>query len=124
MSLVQTPPALGKFPAFPEHAPLTYNIHRGLQTRTALTELLNEVNVARKKVTSTSQATRTPKLVVKIAPDQSEPELLDIASVIRESEVDGVIVSNTTISRPSSLINSMFSSHPGKAPMLKITASE
>jgi dihydroorotate dehydrogenase len=46
--------------------------------------------------------------VVKIAPDLSESELLDIASVIRENEVDGVIVSNTTVSRPSSLMNGMY----------------
>lgn len=51
--------------------------------------------------------------MVKIAPDLSEPELLDIASVIKENEVDGVIVSNTTVSRPSSLINCMFFSGPG-----------
>jgi dihydroorotate dehydrogenase len=83
-------------------------MYRGLQTRSALTDLLNGVNVARKKVTSAAHATRTPKLVVKIAPDLSEPELLDIASVIKENEVDGIIVSNTTVSRPSSLINSAF----------------
>jgi len=78
---------------------------RGLQTRSALTELLNGVNVARKKIASAAHAARAPKLVVKIAPDLSEPELLDIASVIKENGVDGVIVSNTTVSRPSSLIN-------------------
>jgi len=81
---------------------------RGLQTRSALTHLLNGVNVARKEVVSATRATRTPKLVVKIAPDLSEPELLDIASVIKECDVDGVIVSNTTVSRPSSLINRTF----------------
>ena len=48
------------------------------------------VNDAHRKVASTSRA---PKLVVKIAPDLSEPELLDIASVIKEGRVDGVIVS-------------------------------
>lgn len=68
-------------------------------------DLLNGVNVGRKKVASASHVARAPKLVVKIAPDLSETELLDIASVIKESDVDGVIVSNTTVSRPSSLIN-------------------
>ena len=46
--------------------------------------------------------------MVKIAPDLSEPELRDIASVIKESEVDGVIISNTTVSRPSSLVNCAY----------------
>ena len=62
------------------------------------------------KVASTSRA---PRLVVKIAPDLSEPELLDIALVIKESKVDGVIVSNTTVSRPSSLINCTCFQVPG-----------
>ena len=84
---------------------LGYDVNRGLQTRSALTELLNGVNDIRVKAASTSRA---PKLVVKIAPDLSEPELLDIASVIKESKVDGVIVSNTTVSRSSSLINCTY----------------
>lgn len=52
-----------------------------------------------------ASTSRVPKLVVKIAPDLSEPELLDIASVIKEGKVDGVIISNTTVSRSSSLIS-------------------
>jgi dihydroorotate dehydrogenase len=83
-------------------------MHRGLQTRAALKNLLNGVDAARKKVASASHVARAPKLVVKIAPDLSEPELLDIASVIKECKVDGVIVSNTTVSRPSSLVNRTF----------------
>ena len=87
---------------------------RGLQTRTALTDLLTGVNAARKRAASASHVARAPKLVVKIAPDLSEPELLDIASVIKECEVDGVIVSNTTVSRPPSLANGTFSQPIGR----------
>ncbi|KAK0187299.1 hypothetical protein F5146DRAFT_1105096 [Armillaria mellea] len=46
--------------------------------------------------------------VLKIAPDLNESQLIEIAEVIRNSHIDGVIVSNTTISRPSSL------HHPSK----------
>ena len=73
------------------------------------------MNATREKVAPTS---RVPKLVVKIAPDLSEPELLDIASAIKGSKVDGVIVSNTTVSRSPSLINCTFSP-PGNILVLK-----
>ncbi|ORY36832.1 FMN-linked oxidoreductase [Rhizoclosmatium globosum] len=44
-----------------------------------------------------------PPILVKIAPDVNEVELEDIAAVVQEAEMDGVIISNTTISRPSYL---------------------
>lgn len=42
-------------------------------------------------------------LVVKIAPDLSQAELEDIARVCLDTKVDGLIISNTTTSRPPSL---------------------
>ena len=115
---VQTLQDLGRFLYFSECLP-PHTLYRGLQTRSALTNLLNGANAARKKLSLASNTTRIPKLVVKIAPDLSEPELLDIASVIRENEVDGVIVSNTTISRPPSLMNGRFFSRPAQLAALK-----
>ncbi|KAH6598941.1 hypothetical protein BASA50_003448 [Batrachochytrium salamandrivorans] len=44
-----------------------------------------------------------PPLVVKIAPDLSPLELSDIAAVVESVGIDGVIISNTTISRPDTL---------------------
>lgn len=44
--------------------------------------------------------------MLKIAPDLDEAQIVDIADVIRKSHIDGVIVSNTTIQRPKSLISS------------------
>jgi dihydroorotate dehydrogenase len=41
--------------------------------------------------------------LVKIAPDLSDNELEDIADTALNSGVDGIIVSNTTISRPDTL---------------------
>ncbi|KAL7411181.1 hypothetical protein BDY24DRAFT_332438, partial [Mrakia frigida] len=46
---------------------------------------------------------RRPKVVVKVAPDLGEEQVGDIARAVKESGVDGVIVSNTTIGRPASL---------------------
>ena len=40
-----------------------------------------------------------PPLLVKIAPDLNDSEIEDIAFVVRDVGIDGVIVSNTTISR-------------------------
>ena len=40
-------------------------------------------------------------MLVKIAPDLDEAALDDIAAVVRDSGIDGLIVSNTTIARPA-----------------------
>jgi dihydroorotate dehydrogenase len=50
-----------------------------------------------------SRRARPPPLFVKIAPDLAEADLVDIAAVVAESGIDGVIVSNTTLARPGSL---------------------
>lgn len=41
-----------------------------------------------------------PPLLVKIAPDLTEVDKQDIAEVVRATGVDGLVISNTTISRP------------------------
>ncbi|THH33945.1 hypothetical protein EUX98_g200 [Antrodiella citrinella] len=74
---------------------------RGLQTRSLLEELLAGVSQARDEASLT--LAQKPKIVLKIAPDLTEVEIVDIAEAVRASNVDGVIVSNTTISRPSHL---------------------
>ncbi|CAD6906477.1 unnamed protein product [Tilletia laevis] len=45
-------------------------------------------------------------LLLKIAPDLSESELDDIAKAAKNAKIDGLIVSNTTIQRPRSLLTS------------------
>ncbi|MBG1232953.1 quinone-dependent dihydroorotate dehydrogenase [Aestuariivirga litoralis] len=63
---------------------------RNLQGKADLQRLLERVNAARK--------TSKPVLL-KIAPDLAEADLADIASVVQGGAVDGVIISNTTLSR-------------------------
>ena len=63
---------------------------RGLQSRDELSDLLGRVLEAREG--------NTPVLL-KIAPDLVPEEREDIAAVVLESGVDGLIVSNTTIAR-------------------------
>ncbi|CAG8499885.1 16001_t:CDS:2 [Cetraspora pellucida] len=71
---------------------------RGLQRKDIFEKLLNEVIIARNSLSGPN-----PALLVKIAPDLSDDELDDIADAAMKSGVDGIIVSNTTISRPNSL---------------------
>ncbi|SMQ58163.1 dihydroorotate oxidase A [Devosia lucknowensis] len=66
---------------------------RNLQADEALRRLLGEVLAARAKA-----KTRVPVLL-KIAPDLDEAGLDAVARVILETDLDGLIVSNTTISR-------------------------
>lgn len=68
---------------------------RNMQAREQLGELLSRVIAAR------SAAAVRPPVFLKIAPDLVEAELEDVAAAVTEKAVDGVIVSNTTISRPA-----------------------
>lgn len=77
----------------------------GLQNKDALENLLHGVTEARNELGPTVLTRRKPKLVLKIAPDLDEFQLADIAGVVKGSDIDGVIVSNTTIQRPSYLKN-------------------
>ena len=73
---------------------------RGLQRRSELTQLLEAALTARND--SAEQPGRPP-LLVKIAPDLSAEELKDIAVTCRETGIDGIIATNTTITRPEGL---------------------
>ena len=73
---------------------------RDLQQAAALDELLGRVIEARDRVRL--RAGPTPVLL-KIAPDLTLADLDDVVGVARKHRVDGMIVSNTTISRPGSL---------------------
>jgi dihydroorotate dehydrogenase len=68
---------------------------RTMQAREQLAELLARVTAAREK------AAVRPPIFLKIAPDLVEAELEDIAAEVLDKKIDGVIVSNTTISRPA-----------------------
>ncbi|KAJ3055229.1 Dihydroorotate dehydrogenase (quinone), mitochondrial [Rhizophlyctis rosea] len=71
---------------------------RALQRREPIERLLQEVKEARDK-----KLPHHPPLLVKIAPDLKDDEIADIAAVATSVGVDGVIISNTTISRPENL---------------------
>ncbi|KAG5849314.1 hypothetical protein ANANG_G00108900 [Anguilla anguilla] len=71
---------------------------RDLQGKAELRHLLDKVLKERDAL-----KTKQPAVLVKIAPDLSLQDKRDIADVITELGVDGVIVSNTTVSRPEVL---------------------
>ncbi|KAF8982105.1 Dihydroorotate dehydrogenase (quinone), mitochondrial [Haplosporangium bisporale] len=74
---------------------------RSLQRKGMLEDLLRQVITARDRL----QSSYKPPLLVKIAPDLSDEELEDVSEAALATKVDGIIISNTTISRPSTLIN-------------------
>jgi hypothetical protein len=80
----------------------------GLQNRQLLEELLESVTNTRDELTPVNIVSRKPKIVLKIAPDLTESQLVSIADVIRSKNIDGVIVSNTTIQRPLTLTDRSF----------------
>lgn len=73
---------------------------RGLQERGALEELLERMNEARRALTS---AHGVRPLFLKVAPDLDEAAVRDIAELAVAHRLDGLIVSNTTVSRPGTL---------------------
>jgi dihydroorotate dehydrogenase len=73
---------------------------RNLQQAEALDDLLARVIDARERVRK--NAGDSPVLL-KIAPDLSLAELDDVVQIARARRVDGMIVTNTTLSRPSTL---------------------
>jgi dihydroorotate dehydrogenase len=73
---------------------------RNLQHAAALDDLLAKVIDARERVRN--NAGDSPVLL-KIAPDLSLAELDDVVQIARSRRVDGMIVANTTLARPSTL---------------------
>ena len=74
---------------------------RDLQDRNALEELLSQLNIQRKFEQKTLR--KKLPLLVKISPDLSDAELDDALDVILSTGMDGIIATNTTISRTEGL---------------------
>jgi dihydroorotate dehydrogenase len=70
---------------------------RGLQNRDALRELLDIVTAERARMNL-----KTP-ILLKLAPDIDAAAIDDISAVVLASGIEGLILTNTTIARPSSL---------------------
>ena len=66
---------------------------RDLQDKEPLTKLLNRLQVLNK------QKTNSKPILLKIAPDLSNEQLDDIIEIVDTTKIEGVIATNTTISR-------------------------
>ena len=97
--LIETVAAVASYFTVNVSSPNTPGL-RDLQQAAALDDLLGRVIDARDRVRL--RAGPTPVLL-KIAPDLTLADLDDVVGIARKHRVDGMIVSNTTISRPGSL---------------------
>jgi dihydroorotate dehydrogenase len=77
---------------------------RALQGKEELEDLLGRLNEARTDIVH--QGVEWFPLLLKIAPDLTDQDKADIAFAAGEFSLDGLIISNTTISRPSYLKSS------------------
>lgn len=84
---------------------------RMLQGRKQLKDLVKKVQAARDEMQWGEEG--PPPLLVKIAPDLSKEDLEDIAAVALALRLDGLIISNTTISRPDSVNKSPVAEETG-----------
>ncbi|MEO9901316.1 quinone-dependent dihydroorotate dehydrogenase [Nisaea sp.] len=72
---------------------------RDLQAPGPLRELLKAAKAARAEAAGGT----SPAILLKVAPDLDDAQLEGIIGVVLDEEIDGMIVSNTTIARPASL---------------------
>ncbi len=84
-------------------SPNTPNL-RALQEKEPLTKLLKDLQIENQKLSLRSDTyrkqLRSPKpILLKIAPDLTNEQLLDIIYIVTDTKIDGVIATNTTISR-------------------------
>jgi dihydroorotate dehydrogenase len=84
---------------------------RELQHGEGLSSLLTQLKTRQAELHQQNQ--RYVPLVVKIAPDLNEDEIKDIAARLLAAEIDAVIATNTTSSRPSSLKCQQLASEAG-----------
>ncbi|MEH6759979.1 MAG: quinone-dependent dihydroorotate dehydrogenase [Maribacter arcticus] len=71
---------------------------RELQDKEPLMALLNELQLENSKLSTRKNSIRKP-ILLKIAPDLTDSQLLDIIEIVDTTKIDGVIATNTTISR-------------------------
>lgn len=81
---------------------------RDLQAESKLTTLLSQIVARRNSLAHKGNALgkkfHKPPVLVKIAPDLNDEALQSIVESARSSRIDGIVVSNTTIQRPETLI--------------------
>jgi len=72
---------------------------RSLQARKEIEALIHRVFIARYEAAPNKK--RLPPLLAKVGPDLDEQQLRDIAEVALATKIDGLIVGNSTVTRPA-----------------------
>ena len=71
---------------------------RTLQNREPLIQLLSQIQTKNVQLAADHEIPQKP-ILLKIAPDVTDEQLADIVSILKEINLDGIIATNTTISR-------------------------
>ncbi|MET6990128.1 quinone-dependent dihydroorotate dehydrogenase [Sediminicola arcticus] len=71
---------------------------RELQDKEPLTALLKELKKENTKLASKKEVKERP-ILLKIAPDLTDSQLLDIIQIVADTKIDGIIATNTTVDR-------------------------
>ncbi|NKI32961.1 quinone-dependent dihydroorotate dehydrogenase [Croceivirga thetidis] len=71
---------------------------RALQDRKPLENILNTLKKENTKLAK-KHGTKEKPILLKIAPDLTDSQLLDIIEIVKSTKIEGVIATNTTISR-------------------------
>lgn len=79
-------------------SPNTPNL-RALQDKEPLTHLLKSLMTLNKDKARAESSRKIKPILLKIAPDLTNEQLIDIIGIVSETKIDGVIATNTTISR-------------------------
>lgn len=85
---------------------------RELQDKEPLTALLLELKRENEKCSKRNHGKGKP-ILLKIAPDLTNDQLLDIIEIVKVTEIDGVIATNTTIERRNLKSDLVFSVEKG-----------
>ena len=72
---------------------------RELQDKEPLKALLKELKLENRKNAEKSTQGKEKPILLKIAPDLTDNQLLDIIEIVQETQIDGVVATNTTVSR-------------------------
>ncbi len=86
---------------------------RELQDKEPLTQLLTEMKKENKKVAKKNEGAREKPILLKIAPDLTNDQLLDIIKIVDTTKIDGIIATNTTLSREGLKADLVFSEEKG-----------
>ncbi len=85
---------------------------RELQDKEPLTALLTDLKLENKRKSQKMAVSEKP-ILLKIAPDLTNDQLLDIIEIVKETGISGVIATNTTIARDNLISDSVLAGEKG-----------